>query len=380
MEEEERRRKASSRFQVVKVDEPVPVKKLSLVDLIAQANDCSESQALNENQENSRNNIQTPSFYISDESLASSSRNFGENETSILIPNEEVEVVTKKKSKVEDTNICEKNLSPLIITNNPIVYESGLCSGGGIFVFIFFIIMVIGVVLIEVLRIHREMPLPVMNFLYVLRAVGIFGFAGGLTNWIAVKMIFFRIPGIPGSGIISRHFIEIRHCLSGIVLESFFDKEFLSEYLKDKYEDFAEAINLDECLNEVMKTEKMNDILNKCIDEILTKPEGIHAQSSTSSEKDSVHKKIILKQILEKVCLDNLPLLVKDIKSLVVSGENIRQQLEILLKTKENRMTANQVNKITKNLIGHHLSWLIIWGSIFGALIGLITELCTTVV
>nr|XP_006825147.1 PREDICTED: uncharacterized protein LOC102804320 [Saccoglossus kowalevskii] len=358
MEEEERRRKASSRFQVVKVDEPVPVKKLSLVDLIAQANDCSESQALNENQENSRNNIQTPSFYISDESLASSSRNFGENETSILIPNEEVEVVTKKKS----------------------VYESGLCSGGGIFVFIFFIIMVIGVVLIEVLRIHREMPLPVMNFLYVLRAVGIFGFAGGLTNWIAVKMIFFRIPGIPGSGIISRHFIEIRHCLSGIVLESFFDKEFLSEYLKDKYEDFAEAINLDECLNEVMKTEKMNDILNKCIDEILTKPEGIHAQSSTSSEKDSVHKKIILKQILEKVCLDNLPLLVKDIKSLVVSGENIRQQLEILLKTKENRMTANQVNKITKNLIGHHLSWLIIWGSIFGALIGLITELCTTVV
>lgn len=35
---------------------------------------------------------------------------------------------------------------------------------------------------------------------YIL-AFGLFGFAGGVTNWLAVKMLFDEIPGVYGSGI-----------------------------------------------------------------------------------------------------------------------------------------------------------------------------------
>ena len=32
----------------------------------------------------------------------------------------------------------------------------------------------------------------------LVRVIGVFGFVGGLTNWIAVEMLFFKIPGCVG--------------------------------------------------------------------------------------------------------------------------------------------------------------------------------------
>ena len=32
-----------------------------------------------------------------------------------------------------------------------------------------------------------------------LRAVGIFGFLGGITNWVAIEMLFVRVPFLIGT-------------------------------------------------------------------------------------------------------------------------------------------------------------------------------------
>ena len=45
-------------------------------------------------------------------------------------------------------------------------------------------------------------------------AAGLFGFAGGITNWLAIKMLFDRVCNLPGSGVIPRRFKEIRQALS----------------------------------------------------------------------------------------------------------------------------------------------------------------------
>jgi hypothetical protein len=44
------------------------------------------------------------------------------------------------------------------------------------------------------------------TFLKYLLAFGLFGFAGGMTNWLAVKMLFDKIPLIYGSGVIPSQF------------------------------------------------------------------------------------------------------------------------------------------------------------------------------
>lgn len=47
---------------------------------------------------------------------------------------------------------------------------------------------------------------PDSTFIKYLLAFGLFGFAGGMTNWLAVKMLFDKIPFIVGSGVIPRQF------------------------------------------------------------------------------------------------------------------------------------------------------------------------------
>ena len=52
---------------------------------------------------------------------------------------------------------------------------------------------------------------------------GLFGFAGGITNWIAIKMLFDEIPGVYGSGIIPKQFKQIRTTIKRMVMETFFE-------------------------------------------------------------------------------------------------------------------------------------------------------------
>ena len=57
----------------------------------------------------------------------------------------------------------------------------------------------------------KKIALP---YQYIL-AFGLFGFAGGITNWLAIKMLFDKIPGLYGSGIIEDRFVEIRETVKG---------------------------------------------------------------------------------------------------------------------------------------------------------------------
>ena len=54
-------------------------------------------------------------------------------------------------------------------------------------------------------------------------AAGLFGFAGGITNWLAIKMLFDSVCGLPGSGVIPRRFKEIREVVKNTIMKTFFD-------------------------------------------------------------------------------------------------------------------------------------------------------------
>merc|ERR1719493_159361 len=63
---------------------------------------------------------------------------------------------------------------------------------------------------------------------------GIFAFSGGATNGIAIKMLFDKIPGVAGSGVIPSRFVEIREIVKRMIMKNFFDEVYLSYFLKKK--------------------------------------------------------------------------------------------------------------------------------------------------
>ena len=78
---------------------------------------------------------------------------------------------------------------------------------------------------------------------YIL-SLGLFGFAGGITNWLAVKMLFDRIPFLYGSGVIPRQFIAIRTNVKDTIMATFFDESYLTRYLNERASALASSVDL----------------------------------------------------------------------------------------------------------------------------------------
>ena len=61
--------------------------------------------------------------------------------------------------------------------------------------------------------------------------------------------------------------------------------------------------------------------------------------------------------------------------SSAMDDEAIRGKLEFMLDDRLNQMTPKMVKEIIQQMIRKHLGWLVVWGCVFGGLIGLVVTL-----
>ena len=62
--------------------------------------------------------------------------------------------------------------------------------------------------------------------------IGLFALSGALTNWLAVYMLFERVPGIYGSGVIPLHFEDFKTGIHQLIMRQFFDQNNLEKFFK----------------------------------------------------------------------------------------------------------------------------------------------------
>ena len=58
---------------------------------------------------------------------------------------------------------------------------------------------------------------------------GLFGLSGGLTNWLAIHMLFEKIPFLFGSGVIPLRFKELKEGIRILIMHEFFSTDSLSK-------------------------------------------------------------------------------------------------------------------------------------------------------
>ena len=54
--------------------------------------------------------------------------------------------------------------------------------------------------------------------------------------------------------------------------------------------------------------------------------------------------------------------------------EGLVQQVELIIDARLAELTPQKVKEIVEEMIRKHLGWLVLWGGVFGGLIGLICE------
>ena len=69
-----------------------------------------------------------------------------------------------------------------------------------------------------------------------LLSVGLFALSGALTNWLAVHMLFEKVPGLYGSGVIPNQFSAIKDAIKQLLMQQFFTQENINKLLKSPCE------------------------------------------------------------------------------------------------------------------------------------------------
>ena len=196
----------------------------------------------------------------------------------------------------------------------------------------------------------------------LLLMIGLFSLSGGITNWIAIHMLFEKVPFVYGSGIIPKNFLVFKQAIKDLVIKEFFSRNnvevFTSKISEEAIISISKNINYSnifEGLTESIESSQLGGMLSmvggKKALEPLRKPIKIKLET-------------LFKSIIENEKHSNFGDEIVD---------NVYVRIEKLIDDRLNELSPQDVKEIIQNLIDKHLGWLVIWGGVFGGFIGIIS-------
>ena len=186
---------------------------------------------------------------------------------------------------------------------------------------------------------------------------GLFGLSGGLTNWLAVHMLFEKVPLLIGSGVIPLRFKEFKEGIKNLIMHEFFSSKALENFSSTK------SFPVDEILNKI----NYDEIYLKLIEAIKESSLGsmlqmVGGEKALEPLKEPLKTKI--KETIDELKNNNF--------SNSSLSEDFKSEVELIIDSRLNELSPEQVKFIIKDIIHKHLGWLVVWGGVFGFLIGLI--------
>ena len=190
---------------------------------------------------------------------------------------------------------------------------------------------------------------------------GVFALSGSLTNWLAIHMLFEKVPLLYGSGVILDKFEDIKLGIKNLILQELFTETQINNFLLDNKVSTSETIinkiDFDKVflgLVEAIEGSQLGGMLAM-----------VGGRKALDPLKEPFTKK--LKIIIEDFVTEN------------TSNDNSSETTASLLLKIENILDARladlspeDIKHIIQKMIKEHLGWLVVWGGFFGGLLGLL--------
>ena len=201
--------------------------------------------------------------------------------------------------------------------------------------------------------------------------LGFFALSGALTNWIAVHMLFEKVPLLYGSGVIPAHFQEIKSWISDLILTQFFSDDNLEHYLNQGQTMFLESMDMDAAVSRLdydgmydrVKEEILSSKLGGMLalfggESFLEKQRETFITKVKGYIKEEISRPGFIASLLEDSGIRAIPL--------------IQEKVTEIVQGRLEELTPRMVKELVQEMIQKHLGWLVVWGGVFGGLIGLV--------
>ncbi len=208
----------------------------------------------------------------------------------------------------------------------------------------------------------------------ILFTVGLFALSGAFTNWLAVHMLFERVPLLYGSGVIPARFEDFKLGIRQLMMEQFFTKENIDRFLSSN-SGSASSINLAPVIDKVDLSPAFDNFItvieNSSFGGMLAMVGGNEALQPLR-EPFIEKMKAAVQDITASEHFNNLLRDELEQPNMIVT---IQEKVSRIIEKRLNELTPQLVKEIIQTMIKKHLGWLVVWGGIFGGVIGFIAAL-----
>ena len=193
----------------------------------------------------------------------------------------------------------------------------------------------------------------------IIYLTGLFALSGGITNWLAIHMLFEKVPFFYGSGVIPSRFEEFKLGIKQLVMTEFFTPQNINVFIEQQTgalsTDISNMIDFDRVFDglvEAIESSSMGSMLAM-----------LGGRKALQPLKEPINLK--LQEIISEI---------KEAKSKEAVDENLTSsliaQVEQIIDQRLDELTPGQVKNIIQAIIRKHLGWLVVWGGAVGGLFG----------
>jgi uncharacterized membrane protein YheB (UPF0754 family) len=184
--------------------------------------------------------------------------------------------------------------------------------------------------------------------------IGLFALSGSLTNQIAIHMLFNRVPLLYGSGIIELKFEDLKLSIRRVILEEFLSTDRIK----------TQKINITPTIEKLDFSTSFDALLDSIVESkfaaMISLIGGVQALEALREPFTKRLKSSLIK-LSDKVEFQ--------------VGDSFSNNIDSLIQERLNELTPNMVKQMLLDIMREYLGWLVVWGGVFGGLIGFISSL-----
>ena len=207
--------------------------------------------------------------------------------------------------------------------------------------------------------------------------IGLFALSGAITNWLAVHMLFEKVPGLYGSGVIPARFEDFKAGIRNLMMEQFFTKENIDRFLTSE-SGTAKAIDLSPVIEKVDLAPAFDSLVdvieNSSFGGMLAMVGGSEALVPLK-EPFIERMKVTVSEITQG---DEFNAMLRTELEQPNVIEGMQEKVSDIIEQRLNELTPALVKDIIQTMIRKHLGWLVVWGGVFGGVIGFIAAITKT--
>lgn len=205
------------------------------------------------------------------------------------------------------------------------------------------------------------------------QTMGLFALSGAATNWIAIHMLFEKVPGFYGSGVIPLHFEEFKSAIHKMMMAQFFTRENVERLFKDE-SGTVQPLDFGPIIDETDLSPAFDALVTAVSESQLGAMLKMFGGASAleplreplinrmrGAVKDIAGSKAFQSTVQKKLAAPSVT-------------EDILGKVSRIVLARLDELTPDMVKEIIEQMIHEHLGWLVVWGGVFGGAIGLVAS------